>query len=341
MTRFTAISFALLCATGLVRAQQPDSPEKHIAAAKAAAGKDHVALFDTLCAAPAPARGTTPPARGAAPATNATARGAATGAARGTTPPAPPDPSRWAADPVKVFDNLYFVGEKEYSAWAVITNDGIVVIDTIFEYSVDRQVAGGLTKLGQDPKNIKYAIVSHGHRDHSGGALYLQDKFNARVIMGPADWDLLAKNTRNPANPRRDIEATDGQQLKLGDTTLTLYITPGHTPGTISTLVPVTDNGVKHLAAAWGGTAFNFPRSPQAFDIYIASARRFRDIVTKAGADVIFANHTRFDSSPSKMAALAKRKPGEPHPYVIGNDAVRRYLTVAEECAIAAKLQLK
>ena len=31
--------------------------------------------------------------------------------------------------------------------------------------------------------------------------------------------------------PRRDLVATDGQRLTLGDTTLTLYLTPGHTPG--------------------------------------------------------------------------------------------------------------
>jgi D-alanyl-D-alanine-carboxypeptidase/D-alanyl-D-alanine-endopeptidase len=317
---------ALLATT--LHAQTPrDTIEAHTAAAKAAAGSDHLGLFDRLCtpepepAAPPPARSNTAP--------------------RPSTPPAPPDPSRWAADPAKVFDNLLFVGEKEYSAWAVTTSDGIIIIDTIFEYSVDRQIAGGLTKLGKDPKTIKYAIVSHGHRDHSGGALYLQDRFNARVIMSPADWDMLAKNTRDPAKPRRDLEATDGQRLTLGDTTLTLYITPGHTPGTVSTLVPVTDNGVKHLAAAWGGTAFNFPRTVQNFDIYIASARRFRDIVTKAGADVLISNHTRFDGSPEKLAALKTRKPGERHPYVIGTDAVQRYLTVAEECARAARLRVQ
>jgi hypothetical protein len=33
---------------------------------------------------------------------------------------------------------------------------------------------------------------------------------------------------------------------------------------------------------------------------------------------------------------LAERKPGGPHPYVIGPDAVQRYVTVANECAQAA-----
>ena len=57
--------------------------------------------------------------------------------------------------------------------------------------------------------------------------------------------------------------ATDGMKLTLGDTTLTLYLTPGHTLGTISTLIPVKDGGRPHVAALWGGTMFNFARSRQ------------------------------------------------------------------------------
>ena len=65
---------------------------------------------------------------------------------------------------------------------------------------------------------------------------------------------------------------TDGQKLTLGDTTLTLYLTPGHTEGTISTIVPVRDGGQRHVAAAWGGTLFNFGAEPAA----AAGVRRVR-----------------------------------------------------------------
>lgn len=72
------------------------------------------------------------------------------------------------------------------------------------------------------------------------------------------------------------------------------------------------------------------------FATYIKSSERFRDVVTRAGADVLIANHTNFDGTKVKVPALAKRRPGDPHPYVIGNDAVKRYVTVANECAQAA-----
>jgi metallo-beta-lactamase class B len=55
-------------------------------------------------------------------------------------------------------------------------------------------------------------------------------------------------------------------------------------------------------------------------------------------ADVILSNHTAYDGSTVKLPQLAGRKPGDPHPYVIGQDAVNRYLKVAESCAIAARI---
>jgi metallo-beta-lactamase class B len=308
--------------------------DSHVAAARKAAGRDHAGLFDRIC---------TPDALRPAPASPLPASGRAAAVAAPAAPAAAPRqaPARdqWYHEPVKVFDNLYFVGQSEYSAWAVTTSEGIIVIDTLFDYSVEEEVVNGLRKLGQDPARIKYVLVSHGHGDHSGGAKFLQDTFGARVIMSAADWDLVSRSTRDPA-PRKDMVATDGMKLTLGDTTLTLYITPGHTPGTISTLVPVKDGGREHLMAEWGGTAFNFARSRQAFQAYIDSAARFRDIVTRAGADGLIANHLNFDGSKTKLPAMAKRKPGDPHPYVIGNEAVRRYLTVAEECAKAAQAAL-
>jgi metallo-beta-lactamase class B len=322
----TGLCIGIGSASGPTRAA--DTSDVHVAAAKAAAGQDHLGVFEPLCAAP-------PAAQNPAPAAAAA--------------PGAPDRSAWHVEPVKVFDNLYFVGQSEFSSWAVTTSAGIIVIDTIFDYSVEDEVVGGMKKLGFDPAQIKYAIVSHGHGDHSGGAKFLQDKFGTRIILSAADWDLLDRSTGT--RPKRDMVATDGQKLTLGDTTLTLYLTPGHTLGTISTLIPVKDGGRPHLVAEWGGTMFNWLRNRSAyitperpdrfwFETYSKSAERFRDIVDRAGADVLISNHTNYDGSKRKLPALAARKPGDPHPYVIGQEGVKRYLTVVDECAKAGLLRL-
>jgi metallo-beta-lactamase class B len=303
---------ALLAAAGAAEAQN-DRVDEHVAAARSIAG-EHAGMVDRLCPRPQ----------------------AAAGAARGR-PPQRGTPSRddWYAEPVKVFDNLYYVGMTEFSTWAVTTSDGIIVIDPIFDYSVEAEVVDGLRTLGFDPADIRYVLISHGHGDHAGGAKFLQETFGARVLMGEADWDLVEET--NPSwKPARDIVVADGDRLTLGDTTLELYLTPGHTYGTISTLIPVRDGDAEHVAALWGGTLFNFGPEPERFAAYAESAERFLGIARRAGADVLLSNHTDYDGSKEKLPAVAGRRPGERHPYVVGADSIERYLTVAHECALAA-----
>jgi metallo-beta-lactamase class B len=260
---------------------------------------------------------------------------AAPGRGRVTPPRGAPAQSDWYREPVKVFDNLYYVGMTEFSTWAVTTSDGIIIIDPIFDYSVEAEIVEGLRKLGFDPAGIKYVLVSHGHGDHAGGAKFLQDEFGARVIMGAADWNLVEE--QNPVwKPRRDIVVTEDRKLTLGDTTLELVLTPGHTDGTISTLIPVRDGNAEHVAALWGGTLFNFGPDAERFVAYADSAERFLAIARRAGADIILSNHTDYDGSKQKLPALAARGRGDPHPYVVGADSVASYLTVANECAQAA-----
>ena len=319
--------------------------DKHVAAAKVAAGAEWVGLYTAACGdavglsqpASAQARGAGGGGR-AAGAAGAPRAGGAGGGRRagggGGAAAAGPARDTWHLDPVKVFDNAYYVGMTEYAMWAITTSEGIIIVDAVFDYSIEDAVEN-MRKVGLDPKNIKYVIVSHGHLDHAGGAKYLQDTFGAKLIMSAADYDMMDKD--NPAwKPKRDMVAADGMKLTLGDTTLTLYLTPGHTLGTISTIIPLREGKQTHTAAAWGGTRFNFGRNAEQLKMYADSAARFRGIAEKAGADVVLSNHTEFDGGRTKLPAMATRKPGQPNPYVVGADATKRYLTVANECAQAA-----
>jgi metallo-beta-lactamase class B len=139
--------------------------------------------------------------------------------------------------------------------------------------------------------------------------------------------------------PKRDMDAGDGQKLTLGDTTITIMQTPGHTMGTLSYLIPVTDNGKKLTAAYSGGMGFNFARSPERFDTYIASADKMRMAAKAAGASIVFSNHSMYDMAWTRSRVA--RKPGDESPFVIGAEAVDRYFTVLRECAVAGKARLK
>jgi metallo-beta-lactamase class B len=111
------------------------------------------------------------------------------------------------------------------------------------------------------------------------------------------------------------------------------YITPGHTPGTISSVFPVKDNGAPHLAALWGGVGLNTNRD--AVEKYINSAQRFSGIVRQSGADIILTNHTDWDRSKINLPMLVKRAPGSSNPYVVGNAKALNFMKVVEECATA------
>lgn len=327
LTAFLATSLlgSALSAPRLAAQTPNETILARVEAARTAAGQEHTPLFAGTCAVPIRAVG-------AAPAVD-------------EVPPALPsvDPDRsWYTEPVRVFDNLYFLGQTAYSVWGVRTSEGIVLIDAIFDYSVEAEVIEGLRKLGIDPAEIRTVIISHAHGDHSGGAGILQ-RHGARVVMSEADWELYERTSSDSVTATRDIVATDGMELTVGDTTLRLYLTPGHTLGTISTVFPVRDGDEPHMAAVWGGTLFNFRDTPadprdRRLQMYEESAARFREIARGAGVDVILSNHTRYDASTVKMPILAQRRSGDPHPYVIGADGVSRFLTVAHECAIATRL---
>src|SRR5215472_6311651 len=264
-----------------------------------------------------------------------------------TNPSSAPARETWYADPARVFDNLYFVGGKVHSAWALTTSDGIILIDTIFPYNSEELIVGGMRKLGLDPKNIKYVLISHAHGDHIGGAEMLQKRYGAHVVMGGPDWDTVAKhpNRYKTMAPRRDIVATDGMKITLGESTVTIWLTPGHTPGTLSYTFTVLDRGKPVSVAYSGGTAFNFVNNTpdpgiRNFQTYIDSQTHMAEKAAATGATVLLSNHSEFDNAFNKNRMLAGRGDGS-HPYDIGSDWVQKYFRVMQGCARAAQLRLE
>ena len=305
-----------------VFAQIADTGAAHKAAATALLNSNNTGAAHLACPA------TISPQATANPPGGGPARGAGFGAGRGGrgTPPK----ENWYAEGGQVFDNLYMLTTKMNSAWAVKTSAGIILLDTLFGYAAQDEIVDGMKKLGLDPADIKYIVVSHAHGDHDGAVRFLQDTYHPHVILGPKDWELAGRQ----ANPyTRDMEATDGQKLTLGDTTITIYITPGHTGGTLSFLVPVKDHGVPHVAMEWGGTALGANTSLEMLRSYIANAARMKDIADGSRADVIIGNHTEYNDALARLEQTKERKPGEPNPWVVGKEEVGKYLTVVEECA--------
>jgi metallo-beta-lactamase class B len=264
-----------------------------------------------------------------------------------TNPASAPATDTWYAEPARVFDNLYFVGGKVHSAWALTTSEGIILIDTIFPYNSEELIIKGMQKVGLDPKNIRFVLISHAHGDHIGGAEMLQTRYGARVVMGGPDWDLVAKfpNRYKTMAPKKDIIADDGMKITLGDTTVTIWSTPGHTPGTLSYTFTALDGGRPVNIVYSGGTAFNFVNSTpdpgiRNFQTYIDSQKKIAAKAASTGATVLLSNHSEFDNAVNRNRMLSGRANG-PHPYELGADWVQRYFQVTMNCARAAQLGLE
>jgi metallo-beta-lactamase class B len=314
-----ALAAALLAMnTGTASAQADNPYDAFLRRAKEAAGFDYTGTLARLCIVPQTAPG------------------------RDAAPPPPPARETWYTDPAKVFDNLYFVGTKIHSSWALTSSEGIILIDTVYDYNSEEAIVGGLKKLGLDPAKVKYVIISHAHRDHVGGAKLMQDN-GARIVMGGPDWDMLDGfvNSYPQGRPKRDIVAVDGQKITLGDASVTLVATPGHTPGTTSMIFTVKDNGKPLTVAYNGGTAFNFVNDVPHFDIYINSQRKMAAAAAAANATVLMTNHSEFDNAVTKIKTIGARKAGEPHPFELGTETVGRYFKVTDECAQLARFKLQ
>lgn len=240
-------------------------------------------------------------------------------------------------EPTRLFDQLYSVGQNAVSSHALVTSAGIVLFDTLNSpEEAEKIIVPNLRRVGLDPKDLKYIVVTHGHGDHYGGARYLQKTFGARVLSSAADWDMMAREQGSGPfaglePPQKDMVIEDGQTLVVGGTTLRFYITPGHTPGTLSTIFPVTDNTQPHLVGLHGGTGGG--RDVAGLEAGIKSYARWREITSRAGVDVLVANHPLHDRAIENNELLRARLPGQPNPYVVGRDRYQRYMRVMEDCS--------
>jgi metallo-beta-lactamase class B len=216
--------------------------------------------------------------------------------------------------PFKVFDNLYYVGVGYVGSWLITTNQGLILIDTL-EGAYKEHPIEGIRKLGFDPRNIKYVILTHYHLDHTAGAARIQELPGVRLAMGAADWDALARveNPNNERLPRRDVAVKDGDTITVGSTTIKLHVLGGHTPATLGVDFTVYDGGKPYRAFMFGGAAPGPGR--EAAEQFLASVSRIEQMQDGVQARIV--THPWMDPQFwDRVDRLSSRKPGDPHPFV-------------------------
>ena len=245
----------------------------------------------------------------------------------------PPMPNT-TVEPTRVFDNMYFIGMTSQNAWAITTSDGIILLDTLNSTDEARDIiVPSLKKVGLDPAQIKYIIVGHGHpgqSDHTGGALYLQKTYGAKVVMNPIDAKLVLP-TQRPDRPLAtpDIDAYDGQKITLGDTTVTLAHIPGHTPGTMGVVVPVKLRGASHSVIVLAATQMPTSESLVNFE------RVFNQYARPLKVEAALNMHANGLQDDLVFLETIRRNPNGPNPYLYGPERFGRWMSIMIECGRA------
>jgi metallo-beta-lactamase class B len=250
----------------------------------------------------------------------------------GKTPPPPHQ-----IEPIKIFDNLYFFGLNTIGAWAIPTSQGIILIDALNNpMEAETIIEPSLKKVGLNPADVKTIIVGHGHFDHFGGAPYFQQKYGSHVVMSKLDWDMIetpagsrgASATR--PLPKRDVEiVSNGQKVTLGDETITLEITPGHTPGSMAYIIPVKDHGKPMNILMLSGANITPDRaSVDAFKKALAVAKAEK-------AQALINGHPDTLGFETKWIEQLRSNPNGPNPYEMTVPQFAKFADIMGDCAEA------
>ena len=236
------------------------------------------------------------------------------------------DPVLQKIEPYQAFDNVYYVGVCWVSAWLITSPRGHVLIDTLYGGYTDTLIEN-IRTLGFDPGDIKLVAITHGHRDHAGGAVKLKQVLQpgTRFAMSAEGWreaaGIAAQSTGTPAAwtmIEPDLVLTDGQTVRGGDVELQSFETPGHTMGTLSFAFDARDGARTWRAFTIGGLALNAVKGPGQVEAYIASVKRIRALIEDKTRPVEFhlTTHPFITGLTEARVLLKTRKPGEPHPLV-------------------------
>ena len=99
-------------------------------------------------------------------------------------------------------------------------------------------------RINQNGLVLKYIVNTHGHADHTCGNEKMKDLTGAEIIMHEEDdklfnspeGQIMARQMGFALSPHADIFVKDGDEISVGDVTLKVIHTPGHSPGGICLL---------------------------------------------------------------------------------------------------------
>ena len=166
------------------------------------------------------------------------------------------DEQSTAFPPHKMIGNIYYVGTQSLSAFLVVTSQGNILINSTYERNVP-VIQKSIEQLGFKFADTKILLGSHAHGDHQEGDAMVKQLTGAQV-MAMAE-DVPALQAMKPGGKEHPIDRVlhDGDTVKLGETTLTARLNPGHTRGNTMWTLKTTEGGKTYDVAIIGSFNVN------------------------------------------------------------------------------------
>ncbi|HEY3824264.1 MAG TPA: subclass B3 metallo-beta-lactamase [Bryobacteraceae bacterium] len=217
--------------------------------------------------------------------------------------------------PFKVIGNIYYVGTDDLGSYLINTPDGNILINSDFDDTVP-QIKASVEKLGFRFTDIKILLGSHAHGDHMDGDARVKELSGAQVMVMEQDIPAISKMTPGGKPHPIDRVLHDGDEVKLGGTTLVAHLTPGHTKGCTTWTMKAEENGKSYNVVILGSIGVNpgyvlvnNKDYPQIAEDY---AKGFK-VLRSLPCDVFLGSHGRFFNMQEKYAKLQK---GGPNPFI-------------------------
>jgi metallo-beta-lactamase class B len=158
--------------------------------------------------------------------------------------------------PHKVIGNIYYVGSESLASFLVVTPQGNVLINSCFERNVPI-IRDSVEKLGFKFSDTKILLGSHAHADHMEGDALVKELTGAKVMAMAEDVPALMK--MRPGDKPHPLDKTlhDGDEVKLGGTTLVARLTPGHTRGCTTWTTKAEESGKTYDVVIIGSVGVN------------------------------------------------------------------------------------
>ncbi|MGB9721714.1 MAG: MBL fold metallo-hydrolase [bacterium] len=136
----------------------------------------------------------------------------------------------------------YIVGYIETNMYLVHNNKTGIIIDPGF---IETEADSLITKIRREVSEVSMVILTHCHFDHISGCPIIKKKFRSKIYCHKFDEEKLIDPQKSGAiyfgvseqDSRPDGYLEDGQIIQVGDHSLRIIHTPGHTSGGISILL--------------------------------------------------------------------------------------------------------